>query len=326
MFLKKTPGTIRTNLIVLIIFLILFGILSIIIFMTEISTPDNFPVNQKYTVKEGWTLKQTADELRIKHIIDSPLLFTLIVSATTGEGSIKSGTYQFSDPVSLSTVIRRITTADYGIPIFKITIPEGLTNSETASILKSKLLEFDLNIFESLSKKYEGYLFPDTYSFFSNAEAEEVFYKFLSNFMAQVSKISAEISSFRKPLHEIITMASILEKEARLISDRKIIAGILWKRIEIGMPLQVDAAFLYINGKSTYDLTLKDLNIDSPYNTYKYKGLPPTPISNPGLDSIIASVNPTITEYLYYLSDRNGKLYFSKTYDKHVINKKKYLN
>jgi len=120
-------------------------------------------------------------------------------------------------------------------------------------------------------------------------------------------------------------MASILEKEARRSETRKAISGVLWNRIEIGMPLQVDAVFPYINGKNTFQLTYDDLEIDSPYNTYKYPGLPIGPIANPGLSSIQAAITPTESENLFYLSDYDGNTYFSQTFDQHKRYKAQYL-
>lgn len=120
-------------------------------------------------------------------------------------------------------------------------------------------------------------------------------------------------------------MASILEGEARGREEMEIIAGILWRRIEIGMPLQVDTTFLYVNGKNTFTLTQADLKIDSPYNTYLYRGLPPTPISNPGLTAIRAALNPQPTPYLYFLTGRDGLMYYSRTHDEHVQKKTRYL-
>lgn len=124
---------------------------------------------------------------------------------------------------------------------------------------------------------------------------------------------------------EIIIMASLLEKEAKTEQDRKIISGILWKRLDVGMPLQVDASLNYINGKTSAEMTQKDLNQDSPYNTYKYKGLPLTPICNPGLDAISVALNPISSPYWYYLSDKNGIIHFAKTFEEHKENKFKYL-
>ena len=120
-------------------------------------------------------------------------------------------------------------------------------------------------------------------------------------------------------------MASLLEEEARTTRSRQIISGILWKRIERGMRLQVDAVFPYILGKNTFELTLDDLAVDSPYNTYRYAGLPLGPISNPGLDSLRAALHPVQTPYLYYLSDKNGVFHWSRTYEEHLKKKKLYL-
>ena len=120
-------------------------------------------------------------------------------------------------------------------------------------------------------------------------------------------------------------MASIIEREAITPEARRIVSGILWKRIKMGMPLQVDATFAYVNGKNTYELTAEDLHIDSKYNTYEYKGLPPGPICNPGLDSIIATIEPTATPYLYYLSEKNGTMHYAKTFEEHKMNKVKYM-
>jgi len=120
-------------------------------------------------------------------------------------------------------------------------------------------------------------------------------------------------------------MASIIEKESLNGDERQIVSGILWKRISLGMPLQVDATFLYINGKASAELTKDDLNIDSPYNTYRNKGLPPGPINNPGLDAIVAALYPKDSPYLYYLHDKKGKVHYAKTFNEHVANKRKYL-
>jgi len=126
-------------------------------------------------------------------------------------------------------------------------------------------------------------------------------------------------------LHEVLTMASIIEKEVRTPEDMKLVSGVLWKRIEVGMPLQVDAPFIYYNGKNSYTLTKEDLSDDHEYNTYKNKGLPPTAITNPGLDSIRAAITPTNTEYLYFLSDKSGNMYYAKNFEGHKRNRELYL-
>ncbi len=120
-------------------------------------------------------------------------------------------------------------------------------------------------------------------------------------------------------------MASLVEEEASNSTDRRIIAGILWRRLAHNMPLQVDAPFYYIIGKGSSQLTLKDLSMDSPYNLYKHTGLPPRPIDNPGLDAIVDTITPTTTDYLYFLSGRDGKMHYASTFEGHVANKGKYL-
>jgi UPF0755 protein len=121
-------------------------------------------------------------------------------------------------------------------------------------------------------------------------------------------------------------MASILEGEARLLETRRIVAGILWKRISLGMPLQVDTTFKYELGKTTFDLTTEDLKADSAYNSYTRLGLPPTPVSNPGIESILAAVTPIKTNYLYFLTDKKGEMHYATTHEGHVANKFKYLS
>jgi UPF0755 protein len=156
--------------------------------------------------------------------------------------------------------------------------------------------------------------------------AEEAYEALRANFNKRIVVISDEIELFKHPVNDVVRMASILEEEARTTTSRRIIAGILWKRISIGMALQVDAAFQYVNGKrDSADLTLDDLKIDSPYNTYVYRGFPPTAITNPGLDSLFSAVTPIKTSYLYYLSDKKGEMHYARTFEEHVANKNKYL-
>jgi len=145
------------------------------------------------------------------------------------------------------------------------------------------------------------------------------------NFTAKTASIQKDAKKFNKTFQEILIMASILEKEVRTAEDRKIVAGILWKRIRTGMPLQVDAVFPYITQRKNRTITRDDLKIDSPYNTYINKGLPPGPIANPGLDTILAAINPKETKYLFYISDKKGIIRYASTLEEHNKNVDKYL-
>jgi UPF0755 protein len=144
-------------------------------------------------------------------------------------------------------------------------------------------------------------------------------------FDQKIESLSDDILVSKHSLKEIIIMASLIEKEANGEEDRNIVSGILWKRIDKGIPLQVDAPFLYILGKESSELTRSDLAINSPFNTYKYKGLPPSPIGNPGLASIKAAISPKESPYLYYLHDKEGIIHYAKTFTEHQNNIKKYL-
>ena len=193
------------------------------------------------------------------------------------------------------------------------------------NILSAKIKNFDKNEFLKIAESHEGYLFPDTYNFTFDATPQNVLDALLANFNKRIGEAQKQINDFGRPLTDVINMASIVEEEGRSPEVRQTIAGILWKRLDMGMPLQVDAAFAYIDGKTTFQLATTDLEIDSPYNTYTRKGLPPTPITNPGLDAILLTVTPIQTPYLYYLTDKNGVMHYAKTYAEHLKNKEIYL-
>jgi UPF0755 protein len=146
-----------------------------------------------------------------------------------------------------------------------------------------------------------------------------------NNFLLKIKPLESDIKKTKRTLDQIINMASIVEEEGKDYLSKQMIAGILWKRLDIKMPLQVDAVFRYWNGKHSFTLTTEDLREDSPYNTYTRIGLPPTPITNPGLDSIKATIYPKKSNYLYYLTGKDGKMHYAVTHDEHVINKEKYL-
>lgn len=173
---------------------------------------------------------------------------------------------------------------------------------------------------------YEGYIFPDTYLVASDGGVDAILQKAFTNFDIKFSdEMRSTIASQGKSIYEIVTIASILEREFQTLEDKKVGAGVIANRLAIGMALQMDSTVNYITGKKLAAVTATDLEVDSPYNTYMYPGLPPGPIANPGLDSLIAAVYPEETEYLYFLHDLEGNTYFAKTHDEHVANKNKYL-
>lgn len=205
-----------------------------------------------------------------------------------------------------------------------LTIPEGYTVHQIGELFEKAGL-FKKEEFVTLAQNEEGFLFPDTYRFFKNTTPEKVVEKMKNNFESKIAEFLSEITRQKKSLNDIVIMASIIEKEVHENKDRVLVSGILWKRIKEGLGLQVDASLTYLLSKTSAELTQDDLKIDSPYNTYKYKGLPKGPISNPGKEAIFAAVFPQNSPYLFYLSDGDGKTYYARNFEEHKQNKLRYL-
>jgi len=306
--------------------LILFFLFLVFIFLYLASSPQTFPAGLIVNIEEGANLTEISQSLMEKSVIKSPLLLDLSIRFFAEDTSVVAGDYLFSKPISVFGVAKKITQGDFGFVPIKVTIVEGTTISEMAKFFEEKLPEFNSERFMELAEGQEGYLFPDTYSFSPNAKEDQILKEMRGNFDKKISSMQEEIDASGKSLNDIVIMASIVEEEAAKEEDRKIISGILWNRIKIDMPLQVDATFLYINGKNTYNLTHDDLDIDSPYNTYRYKGLPVGPISNPSLSALKAAAVPEKSEYLFYLSDQEGNIHYAFDFDEHKKNKQLYMN
>jgi len=190
--------------------------------------------------------------------------------------------------------------------------------------LQEDFTEFKFLKDKPLDKNLEGYLFPDTYNIEKNDGVKKIVEKMLENFGIKLdSQLREEIQKQGKSVFEIITMASLIEKEVRIYIDKETVSGVLWKRLDSNMPLQVDATIVYVTGKKT--VSKEETKIDSLYNTYKYLGLPFGPICNPGLDSIKAAIYPKESKYWYYLSTLEGETIFSRTLEEHNMNKAKHL-
>lgn len=199
-----------------------------------------------------------------------------------------------------------------------VTIPEGFGVRE----IDERLTDMGLitaGKFTTAALQYEGFLFPDTYNVYnSNFKPEDLIKKMQDNFVKKITpEFLAEIKKQKRELKEIITMASILEKEVKTEADMPIVAGILWKRLNKNWPLQADATLIY--GGS------KELKEDNPYNTYKYKGLPPTPIGNPGIATIRAAIFPQESKYWFYLTDREGQVHYAVSNEEQNKNRRKFL-
>lgn len=304
---------------------VLTGIWLALIWSVLFSAPASFKSPSLVRVKEGTSISAEASALKEQHIVRSAMLVKVLVRLFGGESGLVAGDYFFPGPQNVIRVAHRLAQGDFELDPVKVTIPEGSTVAEVSLILRDKLQFFDWQEFDRLSQGKEGYLFPDTYYFLPTEDPQVVLTMMQNNFNKRLEPLRPAIAASGHTLHEILTMASLLEEEARTSETRKMISGVLWNRIKKGMRLQVDAVFPYIIGKNTFQVTIADLQTDSPYNTYKYAGLPPGPISNPGIVSINAALHPTPSKYLYYLADKNGVTHFSTTYAEHLRKQRLYL-
>ena len=288
--------------------------------------PALFPLRTIITIPDGVTVDDAGTILADAHVVRYPIAFALAVRYVARGAPIRAGEYFFDHELNLFAVVDHLVRGEYGLQPLTITVPEGATTHAMAALCAKTLSRFDPITFEILASDKEGYLFPDTYVFLPNATAEQVLDAMERTFYERLRSVEEQVASFGKPLHEVITMASLLEKEAYRSDDRHKIAGILWNRLRVGMPLQVDAVFGYIEKRDTFNPKYSTLAIDSPYNTYKNKGLPPGPIGSPSLDAILAAVEPDTTDALYYLHGRDGVLHLARTFGEHVQNRRRFLD
>lgn len=313
----------RRTLLILIVGLIFISVL----YVESFHPTDNFPIEQYITIEEGETLESLAHMLEEENIVRSADWLEILVRLRGGQHSVHAGDYLFTKPIGASSVARVITTGAYGLEPIRITIPEGATIADMAIIYDKRLFKFDADNFLRATSELEGYLFPDTYHFLPNVREDEVIRVMQDTFQLRLSEFEDDLAKSEYSLHEIITLASIIEKEAWKPKDQRLISGVLHNRLDDGMRLQVDATFTYTHDKGTYDITLAELkDEDNPYNTYVHKGLPPGPIAAVGESAINAALNPVPSNFYFYLADRTGTTYFSATYAEHLTKKRIYVD
>lgn len=300
-----------------------FVLFVLFIMLYAVLPPKRFPQNSLFSVEKGDPLGVISYRLKEEGYIKSRFLFEGLLILKQGEKGVVEGEYLFQNPVSLFSIVMRLGGSDFGFERVKITIPEGFNRKEIAKRCSELLENCSYEGFLQKTEGMEGFLFPDTYLVFPGRNEDDLIEKMTANFNNKTAKIFE--GKTQDEIKEIIILSSIIEKESSGDNDRKIISGILHNRLKKNMLLQVDATFYYILGKTSSQLTLSDLRIDSPFNTYVYKGLPPEPIGNPGIKSIDAAINPAKTNYLYYLHDSNRNVYYAETHDGHVRNKRLYL-
>lgn len=298
--------------------------------------------SRNITIDSGEGFREIAGKLREEGLIRSRKAFMIFGAFSGSAHKLKPGNYVLNSGSSTPAILREI--ARGPVVDVSVTIPEGATLKDIDAILvragvlsSEKLADFPLNKLTQYdflrgAPDLEGFLFPDTYRFFLNSSAEQVMAKLLDNFEKKAIPLLGECQGASGRCQELLIVASLLEKEVPSFDDRRLVAGILYKRLEAGMGLNVDAAIAYAKcGKAFVTcgdpkVYRRDLELQSPYNTYLFKGLPPGPIGNPGSAAIEAALNPKQSDYWYYLSDPETKrTIFSKTFDEHNENRARYL-
>lgn len=307
-----------------------------------LKTPNEPYETKKITIGENWDADRTAQELKSAGLIDSELGYGLFAKIDKTAAKPKAGEYD----VMLNENYKEIAKMFYRGPQrdeVEIRVIEGLSLAQEAEVAAgykvndedfyaltgdaqrpfSKDLRTEYPFLAGLpdDATLEGYLFPDTYRVWRDQLPLGLIEKQLTVFQTKTVGMEDDAKRQGRDFRDVIILASIVEKEAANADDRKIVAGIYLNRLKKGMLLQSDATVNYVTGAGRARPVLKDLEADSPYNTYKHKGLPPGPICNPSLESIEAALNPTATDYLYYLHDDAGKSYYAKTLEEHKQNR-----
>lgn len=317
-------------------FIILFVALLVICVLYSVKSAVTLDSGKKsyINITAGESTTDIADDLRGKGIIKSTLAFKIFSKYYNYDGKYKTGSFLVNTDNGYEGIMKILSGNNTNSGLIKVTFPEGFTVKEIASRLSQMgLANYDkflkaangnydypfLSVDNKSAFKLEGYLFPDTYFFKRGQSEDDTVKMMLDRFNAVFKKEYYEkAKKVNLSIKELMTMASIVEREAKLQSERPLIAGVFYNRINRKMKLQACSTVQYVMDEHKDILSNKDIAIDSPYNTYKYEGLPPGPICNPGIKSIEASLSPHKSGYLYFVAKGNGAHYFSSTYKEHI--------
>ena len=329
---------IKAKLIILIfpIFFLVFLAISLFLWWTiNTKSPSNDPTKISFLIPKGKSASEVGSSLYKAGLIKSPLAFKIYVQVTDKSKKINTGEFELSKNMSLYEIVDRLGKGPVEI---WLTIPEGLRREEVVEKVLVQLGVADVKFrtnFLTASKGLEGQLFPDTYLFAKDVSAERVVKVMNDIFEKKFVELTG--SDGIRTKNEIVTMASIIERETKTDEERPVVAGILWKRLDTdGWLIQADASVQYAVASAKCSanskcqnwwpiLTKTDLEINSPFNTYKNKSLPPAPIANPGLSSLKAAINPVPSEYWFYIHDTKGAIHYGKSIEEHRANIAKYL-
>lgn len=321
-----------------------FFVLLLVVYQYLINKPNASQGQQTLVaIEPGKGLNEISQELKNQGLISSSWLFQFYVWREGINNRLKSGQYYLSPTLTIKEIAAALFVGPNSKQEKTLTFIEGWNNIQVAQYLESQGFgsapdfinlvqrkqdwwdQYSVLVSRPKDRDLEGYLFPDTYRVYSDATPSEIVEKMLDNLEAKLTvDLRNEIGRQGKTIHQILTLASILEKEVSADSDRRMVADIFYKRLESKIPLQTDSTVNYVTGKSDSRASAEDLKVDSAYNTYKYKGLPPGPICNPGLAAIMAAIYPSKNSYWYFLTTPDGKVIYSKNFEEHKAAKAKY--
>ncbi|MFJ7734544.1 endolytic transglycosylase MltG [Lysinibacillus sp. NPDC097231] len=342
--------------IVAIVFVLILGIVGLLgyNYVKSALKPLDPDATKTITVEVpiGSSLSSISTLLEKKGVIKDARVFKYYAKFKN-ESQFQAGNYDLTQAMTFDELIESLKTGKvYRKPVFTMTIPEGLTLEQIGNIIEKKTpytqkefmdlvtsdsfvqqmianypeLVTDAVLADNIRYDLEGYLFPATYSYFEEKPSLESIVKEMIGAMDKVVKNYSDVLAEKQmSVHQLLTFASLLEEEATAQTDRETIASVFYNRIDQGMPLQTDPTVLYALGSHKDRVLYEDLEVDNAYNTYKNKGLTPGPIAGAGKSSIEAVLNPSKTDYLYFLADKEGINHFSKTYDEHLQKVEKYL-
>lgn len=301
---------------------------------TETETTSAVEEEKRVNVKirEGLSTAEIADRLAEKDVIDSTLKFRIWARIYGYDDKLRPGSYTFTLGMSTEEVFAKLLTGEKKLVQF--TVPEGFGIKDIAERLynldladKNEFLQAAENFapYDYMKKHKdvffaaEGFLFPDTYTVENDVEIEEILSLMANTFDEKLTaSMRAQAAKMDLSIYDLITLASLVEREVRFPEDRAIVAQVLLKRLKLNMPLQTDATLQYLMDTPKEEVTIEDTQIDSPYNTYQHVGLPPGPIANPGMAAIEAVLHPADTDYLYFVADRSGHNHYAYTYEEHL--------
>jgi UPF0755 protein len=286
-------------------------------------------------IAKGASFGDVVRELQAAGVVANPLAFRLLARFRHVDGEVKAGEYRFPAHQSSDAILQRLVRGEQFA--LWVTIPEGYTAREIAQTLAGRgladaaaydeiFLHRGIALGGARTQNLEGYLFPSTYLIPIDAGPATVAAILVDQFRKELpADATARAKALRRSLPEIVTVASLVEREGKADDERPLIASVIYNRLRIGMPLEVDASIEYVFPEHHDVITKRDLEIDSPYNTYRHTGLPPTPIANPGKPSLDAAFRPAVSDYLYYVAKGDGRHAFAKTLAEHDANVARYL-